>query len=401
MGTLKVIKFKIMKGTIRTAAIALVGLFTFGCAGRGPGGDSGEPEGPVRFFVGSSDGSLEHSIFLCEFDPGAGKFSIIDSFAGAVGPSYLAFSPERDYLYAIDDAVSDTILHYQSVSAFAVHRETSLLEFLNRQSSQGSGPCHVFCSKSGSHLFVANYNSGHVASFPLSDRGRISPASSVVTGEGSGPVQGRQEGPHAHQVMMDPDNNFLLVPDLGADKIQLFAFDEQAGTLVPNPHQPFLKLAPGSGPRHLVFHPSGDFVYVVNELNATVTACSYNRQNGALTELMTESTVDETHKGSKYPAAVRIDPRGNHLYASTRGEVSSIAVFEVGVDGLVRRIQVEEDVPAWPRDFNIDPSGRYLIAAGERSNTIELYRIQQESGTLQKAGISASIPSPGCVLFIE
>jgi 6-phosphogluconolactonase len=357
-------------------------------------------EKPVRFYVGSSDSSVEKSVFLCELDPALDKFSVIDSFSGAIVPSYLDFSPGRDFLYSIDDSMADTVTPSMSVTAFTVDIETDRIVPLNSQPSQGLGPCHVYCSKQGSYLFVANYNSGSVAAFPLDSLGRILPACSVYQSEGSGPVEGRQEGPHTHYVSLDPDENYLLSPDLGADKVLILAFDQETGTLSPNPEQPFFSLAPGSGPRHLVFHPDGGFLYVVNELNATVTACSYDSERGVLTELNTLSTVPDTYHGSKYPAAIRISPDGRYVYASIRGDMSSITVFRVEADGSLSTIQVMENVPGWPRDFNIHSSGRFLIAAGERSHEIELFRIDRNTGKLSRTGVKCNLPSPGCILFI-
>ena len=354
----------------------------------------------IRFYVGSFDGSLEYAIYLCELDPVNEKLAVLDSFSGAKGPSYLDFSPDRRTLYSIDSEVSDPDKNQMSVSSFRINRDNLDLEFLNSQSSEGSGPCHIHCSNEGDYLFTANYSSGHVASFPVSEDGRIEPASSVVIGEGTGPDLNRQGGPHTHQVMLAPDGNYLLVPDLGADKVLVFALDPSGGILSPNPSQPFFKLAPGSGPRHLVFHPSGEFVYVVNELNSTVTACSYQGGNGVLTELQTTSTVEESHQGSKYPAAIRMHPGGGTLYASTRGDNSSIGVFRIEENGKITRIQVVEGVPHWPRDFNIDPSGNLLLVAGERADRIRLYKISQKNGMLTGTEATLALPAPGCILFI-
>jgi 6-phosphogluconolactonase len=171
--------------------------------------------------------------------------------------------------------------------------------------------------------------------------------------------------------------------------------------LTPNANQAFLKLDPGSGPRHLVFHPNGEFAYVVSELNSTVTACSYDGSNGVLKALNTVSTVPESHPGSKYPAAIRIHPNGAFVYASTRGDESSIAVYQVEESGGIHRIQVTKDVPAWPRDFNIDPSGKFLIVAGERSNEIELFSIDSRNGEISSMNSKIELPAPGCVLYIE
>ncbi len=379
----------------RSILILLPGLLVCNCSC-----GSGEQE-KINFYVGSSNGSLEHSIFLCELDPGTSQLTVIDSFPGARGPSYLTISGDKKYLYTINREVSDPAANQNTVTSFRINPENHSLELMNSQSSEGAGPCHVHCSRKGTFLFTANYTSGSVAAFPLTGKGEIQPASSVALSSGSGPVEGRQEGPHTHYVSLDPDENYLLSPDLGSDKVLVYEFDHDSGILTPNPEQPFINLAPGSGPRHLVFHPTGEFLYVVNELDATVTACSFNDKNGTLTKLNTVGTLPDSYSGSKYPAAIRIDPEGNFLYASTRGERGSIAVFRVEDNGRIHRIQVVEEVPAWPRDFNIEPEGNYLLVAGERSDKIQLFLIDQETGLLTATDHILSVPAPGCILFID
>ncbi len=383
----------------KTKAIVILGtvlLSVYGC--KAPGGEA--LPGAIRFYAGSSDINLEYSIFLCQYDPVHDSFAVLDSFAGAKGPSYLDLSPDGKTLYAINKEFSDQGKQQMTVSAFRINPENNGLSLLNSRSSEGDGPCHIQCSPDGDFLFAANYNSGHAAAFPLSGDGRILPASAVVTGEGTGPVENRQQGPHAHQVNLDPGGNFLLVPDLGADKILIYAFDRQTGCLEPNPLQPFLKLDPGSGPRHLAFHPSGSSIYIVNELDATITACAYSGSQGRLTVLQTIPTVEGSQADSRFPAAIRIHPGGKYLYASTRGEPSSLSLFRIRDDGTVSRIQVVEPVPNWPRDFNIEPSGNYLLVAGERAHVIRPYRIDRQSGRLEGRSGSLLLRSPGCILFI-
>ena len=360
----------------------------------------GQDNGPIRFFVGSYGPIPEQSIFLCDLNPISGALTLLDSFAGAISPSYLDLSPDGNILYAITDDISNPEKQEMTISSFSFNRKDLSLKILNSQSSQGNGPCHVQIHPKGNTIFVANYGSGQAAAFPLDENGRIEAASSVVPGEGSGPMKNRQKSPHAHQVMTSPDGKFLLVPDLGSDRIRIYSFDDHSGTLTPNPNQPYLKLEAGSGPRHLAFHPSGLYLYLVNELNSTISALSYQSEKGILSELQTISTVEESHVGSKYPAAVRVHPNGKFVYSSTRGETSNIALYKVKENGHLSRIEVVVDIPDWPRDFNIDPTGQYLIVAGEKSNELELFRIDEKTGKLGKTGKKTRLTSPGCILFI-
>ncbi len=360
-----------------------------------------EPESGLNFYVGSSKGSLSHSIYLCKLDPAGGSLSVVDSFAGALGASYLDLSPGNEYLFAIDQEVWSEETGHSTVSSFSVEPQSLALKLINKQSSEGSGICHIHCNQRGDYIFAANYGSGHATALPVKENGEIEVASSVMIGEGTGPVENRQDGPHAHQVVLDPGQNFLLVPDLGTDKIWIYSFDAESGMLSPNPAQSFFKLAPGTGPRHLAFHPDGASLYIVNELNSTLTACAFDGAKGILTELNTLGTVEESHQGMKYPAAVRVHPNGKYVYASTRGENSCISTFKINEDGTVSRIQVMERVPNWPRDFNLDPSGEMLLVAGERSDEIRLYYIDAESGILSETGTMVHLPAPASILFVE
>jgi 6-phosphogluconolactonase len=380
---------------VKTSLVVLSTMALFSCAG------TSEPAETIRFYVGSSNGDLSHFIYLCELNPADGAFAVLDSFAGARGDSYLDLSTEGDYLFAINQDPWKRETEHSTVSSFAVEPGTMALKAVNSQSSEGSGICHIHCSEKGDFIFAANYGSGHATALPVKENGEIAPASSVVIGEGTGPVESRQEGPHAHQVVLDPGQNFLLVPDLGTDRVFIYAFDAESGLLNPNPAQAFFQLAPGAGPRHLAFHPDGLSLYIVNELNSTITACSYHPEDGTITELNTIGTVEESHMGMKYPAAVRAHPNGRFVYASTRGENSCISTFEVNKDRSLTRTQIMEQVPNWPRDFNLDPSGRIMLVAGERSNEIQLYKISQEDGLLTETDSKVKLPAPASVLFID
>lgn len=380
---------------IKTSLVALTVMTLISCA------ESQEPAETIRFYVGSSNGQLSHSIFLCELDFETESIAVVDSFSGAKGGSYLDLSPGGDYLFAINQELWDQESRHSTVTSFTVAPGTLALNSINSQSSEGGGICHIHCNKKGNYIFAANYGSGHASALAVNENGEIAPASSVVIGEGSGPVENRQGGPHAHQVMLDPDQNFLLVPDLGIDKVLIYAFDDETGMLTPNAAQAFFELAPGAGPRHLAFHPDGKSLYIVNEINSTLTACTYKGADGTIVELNTLSTVEESHQGMKYPAAVRVHPSGKYVYASTRGENSCISTFEIKEDGSVSRVQVMENVPNWPRDFNLDPSGKIMLVAGERSDEIQVYRIGSEDGQLTATKNKLSLSAPASLLFVD
>jgi 6-phosphogluconolactonase len=351
------------------------------------------------FYAGSSDTRIDHSIFLCCLEYADYSLHIVDSFAGSRGSSYLALSDDHRFLYTIDKQVWDTSSREQMVSAYRVHENSYLLEYLNSQSSQGAGPCHIHCNSDHSYIFTANYGSGTVAVFPLSEEGEILPASGLFIGSGSGPDTTRQKSPHMHYVTLDPDEKYLLAADLGTDRVWIFRFDIENGQLAPNPAQPYFQTAPGAGPRHLAFHPDGEHLFIINELNGTLTACDFDREQGQIKEIMTHSTLPEGYNEPNKSSAVRVHPGGRFVYASNRGRLSSIAVFRIQKDGGIKRVQLFDDIPEWPRDFNIDPCGKILLAAGEHSNEIEVFKINRLSGKISPGREKIYIPSPGNIVF--
>lgn len=364
---------------------------------------SGSVTGPSEylFYVGSSSHDLNHPIYLCRLDPAAPAFTMIDSFGAVGGAGYLDLNPAGNTLYATSGRGIKGHESQAAVAAFRVDPDSHALGYLGAQSSQGRGNCHVQTSPDGRFVFAANYSSGHVAALPVDNEGRLREATSVVRGEGSGPVKSRQEAPHAHQVMTDPGGRFLLVPDLGTDKVMIYALDNESGTLVPNEKQPFLRMPAGSGPRHLAFHPSGDLVFVLGELDATLTSCAFDAETGVLEIIDSEGIVEEPFQGNRQSAAVRVHPNGKYVYASNRSDVSNLTVFRISDEGTISRIQVVEDVPYWPRDFNLTPDGRHLIVAGARANRIQLYQVDGGTGLLSETCAVLEVPSPTSLVFVE
>jgi 6-phosphogluconolactonase len=359
------------------------------------------PDTPEKifFYVGSSDESIGQSIFLCELDSSNGQVGIVDSFPGSKGSSYLVLSPDKDFLYAIDGTQSDPQKKYNSVASFQVTDPEGRLNMMNRQSSEGRGPCHVSCHPIGSHIFVANYSEGNIAAYQLGDDGSISPASDIIQHTGSGSDTERQPQAHAHHIIPDPAGNFILATDLGADKVFIYKFNPENGKLTPNPEQEFFQAEPGAGPRHLAFHPTQPYLFIVNELNGTTTSCSFDRQTGRMEEINTESNLPADFTGNNWPAAVRVHPGGQYVYASNRGDLNSITVFQIKDSGVIERIQIMEDVPVHPRDFNIDPHGNFLLVAGQRSDEIEIFRIDGNTGKLSRTGKKIQMKAPACILF--
>jgi len=352
-----------------------------------------------RFYVGSRNSNLKNPIFLCELDPLEKAIYVLDSFPAPGGAGYLALSPDGKYLYATSGSSIPGEEGSGSVASFRI-LDNHQLEAINRQSSKGKGNCHVSSSPDGKYVFAANYGSGHATVLPVDEEGQLQEATSVISGSGSGPNKDRQKGPHAHMALTDPSGNYLLVPDLGTDKVMNYRLKRKSGKLKANSSQPFLVLPPGSGPRHLAFHPSGKYTYILSEMSAILTACSFNAKNGVLEKINSASIVEEGFDGKRQSAAVRVHPNGKFVYATNRDDVSNLTVFCLNDEGGLEQLQIYKDIPYWPRDFNISPDGKYLVLAGARVNELRLYSIESETGLLTPTGASAKLSGPICVVFI-
>ena len=300
-------------------------------------------------------------------------------------PSFLTRSADGRFLYATNE------LDAGRVSAFAVGGDGSL-EFLNDQPTEGAHPCHLVIDPSGNYLLSANYSSGNVAIHPIAADGSLGTATQILQREGTGPNAERQEGPHAHQVTFDPAGAYAFDVDLGSDTVYVNTLTP-AGRLEDVSQ---LKVHPGAGPRHLVFHPAGGAAYVINELDSTLTVASY--ADGKLAVTQTVSTRPDGASGENYPAELLITPDGRYLYGSNRGD-NTIAVFATDADGLgVELIQTIGSGGDWPRHLAFSNDFTRLYAANERSSTVAVFEIDQSSGALTATGTPLSWPKPVCVL---
>jgi 6-phosphogluconolactonase len=349
-------------------------------------------------YVGTYTGGGSKGIYAYRFRPSSGLATPIGLAAESPNPSYLAVHPNNRFLYAVNE-VSNYDGKNGAVSAFSINAGTGRLTLLNKVSSRGSDPCYVTVDDTGSWLMAANYSSGNVSVFQIEDDGRLGALSAMVQHSGSGQDPRRQQSPHAHSVDLSPDGRFLLVSDLGLDKIMIYRFDDVKGTLTPN-NPPFAKLTPGSGPRHLAFHPNGRLVYVIDELNSTVTEFAYDPDQGSLKERETISTLPQDFSGSNTAAEIRVHPDGTFLYGSNRGH-DSIAVFAIrGDKGIVEPVEYVSTQGKTPRTFAIDPTGKFLFAANQNSGNIVVFRIDRGTGKLTATGSVLKVPSPVCVLFV-
>jgi 6-phosphogluconolactonase len=285
------------------------------------------------------------------------------------------------------------------VSAFALDAATGRLTSLSQQPSGGGGPCHVAVDATGKCLLVANYGSGSVAALPIHADGSLGEAVTVLQHTGSGVNPKRQAGPHAHFILPSPDNRFTLDCDLGLDRIFINRLDANAGKLTAR-ETPFAGVAPGSGPRHLVFSTDGGFVYVINEMGGTITVFSYAPANAVMTEIQTVSTLPRGFSSDNTSAEIALHPSGKFLYASNRGH-DSIAVFAVNQQtGRLTFVEHQTTQGRVPRHFAIDPTGRWLLAENQASDSVVVFAIDPETGKLKPTGQTVPIGSPVCAVFV-
>jgi 6-phosphogluconolactonase len=352
-------------------------------------------------FVGTYTNSKTPSegIYLLELDLASGKLTSKGGVARLSDPSFLAIHPGRKFLYAVNELDNFNGKKGGGVSALAIEAGSGELKLLNQQSSVGSGPCHLTVDQTGKNVLVANYGSGSVACLPIEADGTLRPASSFIQHEGKSVDRGRQSHPHGHSINLDRANKFAFAADLGLDKVLIYKFDADKGTLTPN-EPAFAKVAPGSGPRHFAFHPDGRFAYVISEMANTVTAFAYDPNYGALTEIQTITTLPQDFKGKSYTAEVQVHPSGKLVFGSNRGH-DSIAIFKVDPGtGKLTAAGHEPTLGKNPRNFAIDPTGTFLLAENQDSDSIVVFRIDQETGGLSQVGDPLRIPRPVCIKMI-
>lgn len=332
-------------------------------------------------------------IYAYRFQPSTGKLTSLGLAAETPNPSFLVAHPNGRFLYAANEQEKGT------VSAFAIDRATGKLTALNTVASRGAVACHVSIDHTGKFLLVANYGSGSVAALPIQPDGRLGEATGFVQHKGSSVDPARQTGPHAHFVTVSPDNRVVLAADLGLDQVVEYHFDASKGTLTPNT-PPFATLRPGSGPRHLAFHPTGKYVYVNSEMASTLSAFAYDAATGAMKELQTLSTLPTGFSGATSTAEVLVDRAGRFAYVSNRGH-DSIAIFAIDpAKGTLTPAGHASTGGKTPRYFGLDPSGNYVLAANQNSNTVVVFRVDAKTGGLTQAQTLSDVPEPVSIVFV-
>lgn len=352
-------------------------------------------------YVGTyTTGTTSEGIYICRLDVKSGKIVTQKVVPGVTDPSFLTADSRIKCLYAVNETDEYNGLKSGAVSAFSIDHKTGDLKFLNKQPSMGGSPCYISVSPNGRFVLVANYVGGNLAVLPVDSAGRLGSAVETVQQQGSGPNHDRQATAHAHWADFDPSGRVVAACDLGADKVFLYRFDARTGKLVPDPAQAFFQTKPGAGPRHLVFHPNGRFAYVINELDATITALKYDPSRGSLTEIQSVSTLPTGWTGENTCAEIQISPDGRFLYGSNRGHDSIVSYHVDPATGRLSLIEHTSSGGKGPRNFVIDPTGRLILVANQRSDNIVIFAVDRNTGRLSSTGNTSALPSPVCLKII-
>ncbi len=351
---------------------------------------------PIRFGTGEVFHGKGEGIYIYRLDTEHGQLRPLSVARGVSNPSYLTVHRERNLLFAVNELKEYEGAATGTVSAYSIDDRNGSLTFLSRKPTHGTDPCHVTTDAAGDYVLASNFMSGSVVLFSVLAGGSLGDASDFHQHDGSSVHPQRQSGPHAHSVVFSPDERFVFVPDLGLDTVKVYRFDRDKQALVPCPDAD-TRTRPGAGPRHLVFHPSGRFAFVVNELDSTAVALEYQADSGTLAEIATCPTLPGDFSGENTCSGIQIAPDGRFLYVSNRGH-DSIAIFAVDEsDGTLHTIGHQSTGGKTPRGFAIDAEGRYLIAGNQNSDTIVVLSIDRSTGKLSRTCL-VEAPTPVCII---
>lgn len=343
--------------------------------------------------VGTYTRPNSEGIYVYKFNTNTGEMKKISS-AFTENPSYVAFSKDKKYVYAVNESGRGK----GGVTAFSFDQSTGKLTKLNQQPSHGDGPCYVAVDNSNKWVAIANYSGGSFAIYPIQSDGSLGEAAQTFQHEGSGPDKERQEKPHVHSTVFTPDGKYLTVVDLGTDEISFYPFN--AKNAKPVGEKPIIvKTAPAAGPRHIIFSPSRPFGYVIEEMSGNVAVISLkNGKFEQIQSIISHPKADGDDIGS---AAIKLSADGKWLYASNRGSSNSITTYSI--DGATGKLTAKGTVKSGgkgPRDFTIDPSGKFILAANGGSNNITVFKINKTTGLPEPTGKQETVASPVCIVFL-
>jgi len=350
---------------------------------------------PYYLITGTYTSGKSEGIYVYKFNSTDGTASLV-SQVKISNPSFVAVSPDEQFVYSVEEDAAKNGKGGE-ISAFLFDKKMGKLTFINRQPTEGDHPCYVSVDKTGKWVVAGNYSSGSLSIFPVTANAGLGSATTIKH-EGSGPNKARQTSPHVHGTFFSADNRFLFVPDLGIDKVMIYAFDETTGKLTPA-RQPFAASEPGAGPRHMCFNPANTVAYLIEELSGTIV--TYKYKNGKLKRRQRISSMPAGDTSFAGSADIHVSPDGKFLYASNRAEANTIAIFSINQqNGKLSLIGHQSTLGKTPRNFNFDPAGNFLLVANQNSNQIVVFKINKETGLLTDTGNRIDVGKPVCLKWM-
>jgi len=343
--------------------------------------------------IGTYTKGKSKGIYVYRFYAETGRVAYLNEIDDVNNPSYLCVTPDNKFVYAVNENGKDG-----EVSAFTFDPKQGKLAFINKQSSGGADPCYVSVDKDQKNAFIANYSSGSLAVLPINKDGSLSPVSQLVKDEGRGIDKERQEAPHVHIAILSPDEKYLLYTDLGTDKLNIMRYHASHPQPLTPANPASVSVKDGEGPRHIIFSNDKKHVYMVTEMGSAVHVFDYD--GGKLKEKQSITLLRDGFKGQTAGAAIKISPDGRFLYASNRLETNEISVYAIDpTDGKLIFVQRMSSYGRNPRDFAIDPTGRFMLVADQDSDKIFIYRIDRSNGMLSRETSNFEIGNPVCLKF--
>ncbi len=344
-------------------------------------------------FAGSyNKDKTKEGIYVFEMDTISGALTKVSAVDSVLNPAYLTLSPNGKFVYACTDAKTPGA---GSVSSFAFNPQLKTLTFVNSQKSGGENPVYVSVNNSGKWLVNANYTEASVSVYPLTTDGTIKETRELIKFEGSSINKDRQEKAHTHSAVFSPKGDYVFIPDLGSDKIWCYRFDSLAGGPLKYADTPFIATTPGSGPRHLIFHPNGKYAYCTEELTGTVSTYSY--ANGTLTRLQRINAHPDSLKNGFSGSDIHISPDGKFLYSSNRGDENNIAIFAIKRNGKLKLKGYHTSGGNHPRIFALTPTGKFVVVANQVTGNVVVFKRDAKTGLLEDTGIEVKVEGASCV----
>ena len=347
----------------------------------------------IRLFTGKFTEAGEKGLYLFDLNREEGTLKLLSESDAGPNPSYFCISKKNGLIYAANEVMKFNGVQGGGVTTLRYDAKTGGIEKINELTVPDGSPCFISLSPNEDFLFMANYTGGSVAVVKLDDNGIPVSITDTILYEGE---EGKVS--HAHMISFDPAGKRVYVTDLGLDRIVIYNFDPVSGRLQHIPNG-IVKLPKGAGPRHFVFSSDGTKMYVINELNSTISVFDVDA-NGELKSIQTLTTLSEEFKGESFCADIHIGKNGDFLYGSNRGE-NTIVTFMIGTDGLLSVAGHTSCGGDWPRNFVIDPSGNYLLVGNQKSGNISLFRIDEKTGIPIEPGKDYEITTPACLRFSD